>query len=142
MIWIITEARSSSHLDRHLICIIIKSRSSHLDHLIWIIIKSRSSSQLDRHQVWINTSRSLDLDHHQVWIIIICYLIMVLSRFFSSQEVLQSQSCRPTLHVGLHQRLYLTLKSEWPTQLLHIVRKARPALTSDLILSERPSTHI
>ena len=58
---------------------------------------------------------------------------MVLSRFFSSQEVLQSQSCRPTLHVGLHQRLYLTLKSKWPTQLLHMTSSCQKGT---------PNTHI
>ena len=134
LIWIITEAGSSSHLDRHLIQIVIKSISSHLDHLIWIIIKSGSSSQLDRHLIWIVIkSGSTHLDHHQVQIIIICYLTMVLSQFFSSQEVLQSQSCRPTLHVGLHQRLYLTLKSEWPAQLLHLTSSCQKGT---------PNTHI
>ena len=58
---------------------------------------------------------------------------MVLSWFFSSQEVLQSQSCRPTLHVGLHRCLYLTLKLEWPTQLLHLTSSCQKGT---------PSTHI
>ena len=130
--WLII-AGSSLDLDRHQVWIIITFGSLDLDHhRVWIIITTGSSLDLERHQVWIISSGSLYLDHHQVWIII-CYLIMVLSRFFLSQEVLQSQSYRPTLHVGLHQRLYLTLKSEWPTQLLHLTTSCQKVM---------PSTHI
>ena len=134
LIWII-ESGSSSQLDRHLIWIVIKSGSTHLDHLIWIIIKSGSSSQLDHHLIWIiiKSGSSSHMDHHLIWMIITFYLIMVLSRFFSSQEVLQSHPCRPTLHVGIHQCLYLTLKLEWPTQLLHLISSCQKGT---------PNTHI
>ena len=134
-IWIIiTGSGSSLDLDHHLIWIITTGSSS-LDHyLIWIITGARSSSHIECHLIWIVIkSGSSHLDHNQVWIIIICYLIMVLSRLFSSQEVLQSQYCRPTLHVGLHQHLYLTLKSEWPSQLLHLTSACQKGT---------PNTHI
>ena len=44
-----------------------------------------------------------------------------------------TESCMPTLHVGLHQYLYLTLKSEWPTHLLHLTSSCQKgsALISD-----------
>ena len=122
----------SSLLDHHSIYIIIKSGPSHLDHLIWII-ESRSSSQLDHHLIWIVIKFGSSHLDHLIWIIIICYLIMVLSRFFLSQEVLQSQSCRPTLLVGLHWHLYLTLKSEWPAQLLHLTSSCQKGM---------PNTHL
>ena len=79
---------------------------------------------MHHHDHWIITwfGWSSILDHHHM-----------LSRFFSSQEVLQSQSCRPTLHVGLHQRLYLTLKSEWPAQLLCLTSSCQKGT---------PNTHI
>ena len=87
-------------------------KSSSLDHHHWIIIETRSS--LDHHQNWIIIKAWLSLDHHHHHCL--CYLnqMVLSSSFFLSQEVLQSQSCRHTLHVGPHQHLYLTLKSKWP----------------------------
>ena len=85
------KSSSSRDLHHHDYSLITAGSSLDLDcHQFWIIITFGSSLDLDCHQVWIiiTSGSSLDLDRHQVWIIITCYLRMVLSRFFSSQEVL------------------------------------------------------
>ena len=92
------------------------------------------------------------MDHHRISIIITasailikwCYLFILLVTGISTEPTLFHVGCRPTLHVGIH-HLYLTLSQNGPPNSYiwpHLVRKARPALTSNLILSERPSTHI
>ena len=130
-----SKSSSSSSLLHHEIQIIMTARSSSLyHHQIWIIIKSGSSSHLD----------------HQVWIIIIgaisewCYISILLVTGSSIEPSIFYPSCRPTLHAGLR-HLSLTLSQNGPRSSYiwpHLVRKAFPALTFNLILLERPSTHI
>ena len=100
------------------------------------MIISISSLDLDRHQVWIiiTSESSLDLDHHHMLSQNGAILILLII----------GSSIEPTLHVDI-QHLYLTLSQKglhssyiWP----HLVRKACPALTSDLILSETLRTYI
>ena len=99
-IWIITRSGSS-------LVIITRSGSSLLDHHHWIrIITGSGSSLLDHHHwIWIITagSSSLDLDHH--W----CYLMILLVTRSSIELSLFHAGCRPSLHVGILLRLYLTL---------------------------------
>ena len=72
----------------HLHLQVIKSVSSlYLDHH-WIIIESRSSLDLEHHWIIIKSRSSLDLNS-QCWIITRSSSL-VLSQFYSSQEVLQS----------------------------------------------------
>ena len=158
-IWIITWSRSSSlDLDHHSIWIIITESRSSLDlahhHWIWIITRSGSPSlDLDHHLIWIITTgsgSSLDLDHLWSGTSLLdhhhrCYLIILLVTGSSTKPAVFHASCSPSLHVGLLHHLYLTLSQNGPPSSYiwpHLVRKAFPALTSDLILSERPSTHI
>ena len=51
----------------------------------------------------------------------------------STELALFHAGCRPSHHVGLLQRLYLTLKSEWLVQLLHLTSSCQKGT---------PSTHI
>ena len=75
----------------------------------------------------------------------------------STEPSLLHASCRPRHHVGLLQRLYLTLIQNglpstyiwpWKEHIQHHVIKACPSLTSNHVgtppttLSERPNTHI
>ena len=118
IIWIIIDpSSSSSHL--------------HLDldhHSIWIIITGSGSSSLglDHHWIWIISAGStlLDLDHH-FWTIITrsrsslghhhwCYLMILLVTGSSTEPALFHAGCRPSLHVGLLQRLYITLSQNGP----------------------------
>ena len=138
--WIITWSRSSSSLDHH---------------YTWMITWSRSSSSLDHHHTWIITwfgsSSSLDHPHHR------CYLSILLVIGISIEPTLFHVVCRPTLHVGIHQCLYMTLSQNgsastyiWPLEehIHHHVRKACPRLTSDhgrntsTTMLERTNTHI
>ena len=122
---------------------VITVSSSNLDHhLIWIIIKSRSSSSLD---------------HHLIWIIIIgaisewCYLLILLVTWSFTEPTLFHVGCRPSLHVGLLQCLYMTLSQNGPPSTYiwpWLIRKARPTLTFDherntsTITSEWPNPNI
>ena len=101
--------KSSSSLGHHhLHVIFISGFGSSLDldhhHSIWIITWSESS--LDHHLwIWIiPLSRSSLLDHHHK-----CYLFILLVTGISTEPALFHASCRPSLHVGLLQHLYLTL---------------------------------
>ena len=111
----------SSSLDHLVICIFKSSSSSiHLHLWIWIITRSRSSS-LDlyhhsiwiisghHHSIWIITTRSSSLDHHG------CYLMILLVTRSSIELALFHVGCRPSLHVGLFQCLYLTLSQNGPS---------------------------
>ena len=116
---------SLGHLHLQVIFIFRLSSSSshlHLDpdhHSIWIIItRSRSSLDLDHH--W---TSSMDLDHHSIWIITAgsssldhqgCYLMILVITGISTEPALFHVGCRPSLHVGLLQRLYLTLSQNGP----------------------------
>ena len=126
-----------------------------------------SSSKLDHHQSWIiiKVGSYSKLDHN--WIIIIitapdilrkwCYLSILLIIGSSIEPTLFHASCRPSLHVGLFQHLYLTLSQNDPpntyiwscrNQSNSNIRKACPTLTSNHVgthpttLSKRPITHI
>ena len=108
------KSSSSSDLDHHSIWIIITGSGSSLD----IITGSGSSLDLDHH--W---TSSLDLDHHSIRIITAgsssldhhgCYLVIRLITGSSTEPTLFHVGCRPSLHVGLLQRLYLTLSQNGP----------------------------
>ena len=75
-----------------------------LDHHYWIIITG-SRSSLD---IITRSGSSLDLDHH--W----CYIMILLIIGSSTEPALFHAGCRPSLHVGLLQHLYLTCSSERP----------------------------
>ena len=106
-----SQSSRSSLILRHLylqVFYVFKSSSS-TSHLhiqviftwIWIITRSRSSSlDLDHHSIWIiiTRSRSSLLDHHHG-----CYLMILLIIGISIEPALFHVSCRPILHVGLHQ---------------------------------------
>ena len=101
---------SSLDLDHHW------KSSLDLDHHCWIIITgSRSSLDLDHHCIWIITTRSssLNLDHH--W----CYLMILLVTGSSIEPTLFHAGCRPSLHIGLLQHLYLTYSSERHSTHIH-----------------------
>ena len=123
IIWIIIESPSSSpssHLHIQVIFIFKSSSSSSYLHLqVIFIFRSRSSLDLDHHGWIISTGSrsSLDLDHH--W----CYLMILLVTGSSTELSLFHVRCRPSLHVGLLQCLYLTLSQNglpntyiWPTR--------------------------
>ena len=130
IIWIILEfSPSSIHLHLQVIFVwtwIITGSRSSLEHHHWIwIITGASSLDLDHHLIWIITgASSLDLDHYWIWIIIAglsslyhhgCYLMILLVTGSSTELSLFHAGCRPSLHVGLLQRLYLTLSQNGPT---------------------------
>ena len=104
VICIFKSSSSSSHIHLQVI-FIFGSGSSSLDldhHSIWIIIGSGSSLNLDHQWIWIITAGSSLLDHHG------CYLMILLVTGSSTEPALFHVGCRPSLHVGLLQRLYLT----------------------------------
>ena len=73
-------------------------------HWIWIITRSRSSLLDHHHWIWIITRSGSSLGHHH-W----CYLLILLVIGSSIDPTLFHAGCRPSLHVGLLQLLYLTL---------------------------------
>ena len=110
----------------------IKSGSlSTLDHPQMMI---ETGSSLDHHQCWIIIGSSSKMDHHWIiiktislidhhWIIIItastilikwCYLSILLIIGSSIEPALFHVGCRPSLHIGLLQLLYLTLSHNGP----------------------------
>ena len=101
LLWIIIKAGSS--LDQHQVWIITRSTSSPDPR--WINIKARSSSKLDHHQIIINIIASAISNK---W----CYLSILLVTRSSTDPTLFHASCRPILHVGIHdlQHLYLTME--------------------------------
>ena len=105
-IWIITQYGSSQG-HHHWICIITRSRSSSLGldhHSIWII-SGASSLDLDHPSIWIISTRSSTLNLHR------CYLMILLITGSSTKPPLFHAGCRPSLHLGLLQCLYLTLSN-------------------------------
>ena len=91
----------SSSSPRHLQVFFIFKSSSYSSHRIWIITGHH-------HWIWIITTGSSSLDHHG------CYLMILLVRGSSTEPALFHASCRPSLHVGLIQRLYLTPSQNGP----------------------------
>ena len=107
---------SLSHLHLQVIFIFKLSLPSDMDHhSIWIItghhhwiwIITPSGSTLLDHHHWISiitgSGSSLDLDHPG------CYLVILLVTGISTEPAIFYVGCRPSLHVGLLQFLYLTL---------------------------------
>ena len=109
IIWIIIKlSSSSSHL--HLQVIFITGSGSSLDHHWVIIIRSGSSLDLEHHWIWIISGyRSSLLDHHHRF-----YLLILFVTRISTEQTLFHVGCRPSLHVGLLQHLYLKLSHHGP----------------------------
>ena len=78
---------------------------------IWIITRyGLSSLDLDHHSIWIISGSGTSLlDHHHR-----CYLLILLVLGSSTEPTLFHAGCRPSLHVGLFQHLYLTLSQNGP----------------------------
>ena len=106
---------SPHHLHLQVISIFKSPSSSsnlHLDldhhHQIQIIPPSGSYLDMDHPSIQIISVGSSSLYHHG------CYLMILLITGSSTEPALSHVGCRPSLHVGLLQGLYLTLGHNGP----------------------------